>query len=257
MRALAPWWFWKRVMVVHRVRPARLVAFVILCVLCGEALLCTAGVADCAADWSRTRPFVVRTGRPQLTLGAHLERYGVRAIRTIHREVYWNWRDGVWFKSRLDRVMPYTRSSPLMPLGFAVAAAVIVAAAPSEWRRKRIRPVHLVRIVVYSLSPPLVLLAAAPAVGILVSLVDWGFGMSGALTSPSWLTSLRFARGHLMFERSGAHLLCGLMIVWQSVFWACALRVGMRLERPWSLWSLATIGGLAAAFCVSMACELM
>ncbi len=136
---------------------------------------------------------------------------------------------------------------------YSAVAALIVLAAPSEWRRARVRTAHLARIAVYALTPlvgamllraaallwtyigyNIWVLAGAPATS-----VGWSRSPGGWFVPPGWMAI--FARSEWL------ELTAIVILIWSPIWWWFALSRGMRLRRVWPLWTFVTIGGWLAA----------
>lgn len=151
----------------------------------------------------------------------------------------------------------FTRVSPNPPfwavLAFMGIATCIVAAAPSEWKRARVRSAHLVRIAALSAAPLAFLLTLHLLIWIWaeVGTAVWNvktfpipFGTPLPQGPSSWaVPPLPIAL--LASNRTQPHLAVALAI-WLPLFWWFAFKRGMKLERPFVLWLFVTIGGLLA-----------
>ncbi len=131
-------------------------------------------------------------------------------------------------------------------LAFLIPALAVVLAAPTEWRRAKVRRAHLWRITAYSFS-----LALFP-VALEMLTYAWAYagwlaerfgllGLGGTMTPWSPPRALRkWASGQLFAE--------GVMVyvmAWLAVYWWFALKRGLRLERPFWLWFFVCFAGVA------------
>lgn len=141
--------------------------------------------------------------------------------------------------------------TPILMLGYLAVAVAILLAAPSEWRRARVRRIHLLRIAAYSLTPMFAvfaLLLVAHTWAYVGSML-WDFwgqasgraawaAPEGWYVPPHWIA--RFATDR------PSYAFIALIMLWTPVYWWFAFTRGIKLRHAGALWFFVTLGGLLA-----------
>ncbi|MGP1308887.1 MAG: hypothetical protein ACTS27_01665 [Phycisphaerales bacterium] len=244
--ALAPPVFWRRVRPEHAVRPGRIVAWVTL-------LIAISVLAFSLVRWAGAELQVYY--RYRIWLAAHPAAPvhaapSLLELRNLPQAL------GDMVGARVNR-WPVTRRifpvSVFATGAFSLTAFVMVLCVPSQWERERVKPGHVLRVGLYSLTPAILTYWAFAAALALswahgAAITAWQYYTSSSPTSafvrhPAWLSELA-AGGYFTTT-----LVLG--IAWQLLYLACALRTGLCLRSWLAVWLLAAGCGLLAAFIVA------
>lgn len=241
LRALDSRAFWRRVQMHHRASPVRL-ALLPLMIAIPPWLLSILAVDALALN----------------KLGL-----SVPGINGLQPAGIWDWLipatapfGGYWYRMPWGRVWQPSGYTPPVAIwtsaAFALIAAITVAAIPSEWRRAGGRPIHLVRVGVYSWTPAAVAFTFALAIiawdqcaqrGTLS--IGWRRPWSGVVGPPYSLVQA--------ISDGDQTASCAVLLALQLVGLRFALRDFLRLRSHRNVWLASAFTGSLAALIVALA----
>ena len=143
----------------------------------------------------------------------------------------------------------YAGSTKLAIFFFVGFAVLIIALCPSEWRKAKVRWVHLLRISVVALTPAIFIMLVlfvlysgndiAYALQFTGGRMSGSFGYSSSSFLPLWLQYL--------LSSITSYLTLGVVAFWAPLYFWFALHRGMELRRPILLWIFACLTGWLGA----------
>lgn len=232
MRALRPNRLYQRLQLHHDVRPWRLAVFVVLLFvpawLAWSALLVA---IDSLRIW-------ISRGGPAVAPTLESVRNAV-ASPLVDLQL---WRSGIepgfWLRD------------PVLAGGLGMLAGLtLVTVVVRSARRPRVRAVHTIRIASLALAP-LGLYAVLPPLDHARARLDaWAhYRRPPGAPEAGWFALLTHDAGVVSWISGGGRLLTlALFCAWAMVFWAVAMRVGLRLERSGPVLFAASVTGLLLA----------
>ncbi len=228
--AFWPWRFWREVKLTDpvRLRPAGLfVAAVALAVLGVLAALISLRLGPVALGWRL----------PVITGGSVVA--------------------GGWF-----RMASHSALGLAFNLAYRIPGTIVVLAAmplafvtlPGSLGRARVRPIHIVRVWLYSLILPLTLAGLWTLLELVLPRLGLGVA-ADALNPWHWVRVLRRAAPPpvaIFFSAAPGFVLIGAAVAWLALWWGCACRYYLRLEASGRIVTLLSVMVLLAALVVQL-----
>jgi len=231
---------WRLLRMDHPIRPARLLALALLLLLASHAVVATDGFVRAWMDGSLGPQqgtimlgpggAVTRAPPPTVTLEQRATYAGWVALepyRTHHLRF-----GGVVYATTPARVSPFAWFTPLLLLFMALGFLTL----PASLRRAKVRPAHIARILVYSLT--LVPLTWAMWWIVRPDIQDWG----------GWYALAELS----MLRPPGAVAILVATLLATFWYWRVACREYLRLSHATGVAAALTIIGLLASMCLGL-----